>query len=62
LEIKGIEDSVTIAEEYIRLAFQTKMNPSTQYIEVYEGMYVNMKHNENYKNLTACSLIRHKVC
>jgi hypothetical protein len=48
-------------EEYIRLVFQRRRAIPTENIEAYEGMYVSMKHNENYENLTACSLMKLKV-
>lgn len=47
---------------YDLYVFQEKAAVPSQYIEVYDGHYVNMKHNENYKNLTACNLTGPKVC
>jgi len=42
--------------------FQEKTAIPSQFIEVYDGHYVYMKYNENYKNLTACNLTGLKVC
>lgn len=42
--------------------FQMMNALPSQYVEVYDGHYISMKHNENYENLTACNLTGPVVC
>ncbi|KAL6437359.1 hypothetical protein ACFW04_005097 [Cataglyphis niger] len=53
-----ITPEVFLFRLYIR---QEKAAIPSQYIEVYDGHYVNMKYDENYKNLTACNLTGPKM-
>ncbi|XP_029665138.1 uncharacterized protein LOC115236680 isoform X3 [Formica exsecta] len=54
-----ITPEVFLFSLYIRQ--EKKAAIPSQYIEVYDGHYINMKYDENYKNLTACNLTGPKM-
>lgn len=58
---KRRKSSVTIAKTYVSRmhdlrVLQEKCTSNTFAIEVYDGHYVHLKYNKNYKNLIACNL------
>ncbi|XP_011691347.1 PREDICTED: uncharacterized protein LOC105452158 isoform X1 [Wasmannia auropunctata] len=63
-DVDSSSDDVTGITEvfsYKLYIYQEKAAVPSQYIEVYDGHYVHMKHSENYKNLTACNLTGPKM-
>ncbi|XP_072761364.1 uncharacterized protein [Anoplolepis gracilipes] len=58
IDLHDITPEVFLFSLYI---YQEKAAIPSQYIEVYDGHYINMKYDENYKNLTACNLTGPKM-